>query len=90
MKNRKLLQTLELEAGVAKIYQLKGRDIRELLRMSKDLNNADLAELVAIKSTLFEDKDLTMDILDEMSAADYLAILNAQNANFTVTTNTAI
>ena len=85
MNNRKILLTVDLEeGGVAKVYQLKGRDVRELIRMSKDLTSADLLEMAALKSTLIDDKALTMDILDDLSAVDYFAILKAQDANFIV------
>lgn len=86
---RKLLTELQLEAGKVSVYQLKGRDIRELMRMSKDVSGAELPELAALKSTCIDGKDLTMDMLDDMSASDYLAILKAQEANFTVMTPAA-
>lgn len=89
MRKNKVLESFNTELGEAKVYQLKGRDVREVMRMSKDLSAVELPEIIALRSTTIGDKDLTMDMLDDMTAADYMAILNAQGANFTHTTPSA-
>lgn len=85
MRKNKVLDSFNTDLGEVKIYQLKGRDVREIMRMSKDLSAIELPEMIALRSTTVADKDLTMDMLDDMCAADYMAILNAQSANFTRT-----
>lgn len=90
MRSGKIIQTFDIELGTVKVYQLKGRDVREIMRMSKDLAATELPEMTALRSTTVNDKDLTMDMLDDMSASDYMAILNAQGANFTPTTPAAL
>jgi hypothetical protein len=90
MRGNKILQTFDIELGKVKVYQLKGRDVREIMRMSKDLSTTELPEITALRSTTVNDKELTMDMLDDMSAADYMAVLNAQSANFTPTIPAAI
>lgn len=86
---RTLLQELDLRAGKAKVYRLKGRDVRDFIRMAqkeKDSVLLDVQEAAALKATTLNDKPLTMDVLDELDSDDYMAILQAQAENFTPTT----
>ena len=86
---RTLLQELDLRAGKAKVYRLKGRDVRDFIRMAqkeKDSVLLDVQEAAALKATTLNDKPLTIDMLEELDSDDYMAILQAQAGNFTPTT----
>lgn len=86
---RTLLQELDLRAGKAKIYRLKGRDVRDFIRMAqkeKDSVLLDVQEAAALKATTLNDKPLTIDMLEELDSDDYMAVLQAQAENFTPTT----
>ena len=86
---RTLLQEFDLRAGKAKVYRLKGRDVRDFIRMAqkeKDSVLIDVEEAAALKSTTLNDKPLTIDMLDELDSDDYMAVLQAQAGNFTPTT----
>ena len=86
---RTLLQELDLRAGKAKVYRLKGRDVRDFIRMvqkEKDSVLLDVQEAAALKATTLNDKPLTIDILEELDSDDYMALLQAQAGNFTPTT----
>lgn len=86
---RTLLQELDLRAGKAKVYRLKGRDVRDFIRMAqkeKDSVLLDVQEAAALKATTLDDKPLTMDMLDELDSDDYMTVLQAQAENFTPTT----
>ena len=86
---RTLLQELDLRAGKAKVYRLKGRDVRDFIRMAqkeKDSVLLDVQEAAALKATTLIDKPLTIDMLEELDSDDYMAVLQAQAENFTPTT----
>ena len=86
---RTLLQGLDLRAGKAKVYRLKGRDVRDFIRMAqkeKDSVLLDVQEAAALKATTLNDKPLTIDMLEELDSDDYMAVLQAQAENFTPTT----
>lgn len=86
---RTLLQELDLRAGKAKVYRLKGRDVRDFIRMAqkeKDSILLDVQEAAALKATTLNDKPLTIDMLEELDSDDYMAVLQAQAENFTPTT----
>lgn len=86
---RTLLQELDLRAGKAKVYRLKGRDVRDFIRMAqkeKDSVLLDVQEAAALKATTLNDKPLTIDMLEELDSDDYMALLQAQAENFTPTT----
>lgn len=86
---RTLLQELDLRAGKAKVYRLKGRDVRDFIRMAqkeKDSVLLDVQEAAALKATTLNDKPLTIDMLEELDSDDYMAVLQAQAENFTPTT----
>lgn len=86
---RTLLQELDLRAGKAKVYRLKGRDVRDFIRMAqkeKDSVLLDVQEAAALKATTLNDKPLTIDTLEELDSDDYMAMLQAQAENFTPTT----
>lgn len=86
---RTLLQELDLRAGKAKVYRLKGRDVRDFIRMAqkeKDSVLLDVQEAAALKATTLNDKPLTIDTLEELDSDDYMAVLQAQAENFTPTT----
>lgn len=86
---RILLQELDLRAGKAKVYRLKGRDVRDFIRMAqkeKDSVLLDVQEAAALKATTLNDKPLTIDTLEELDSDDYMAVLQAQAENFTPTT----
>lgn len=86
---RTLLQELDLRAGKAKVYRLKGRDVRDFIRMAqkeKDSVLLDVQEAAALKATTLDDKPLTMDTLDELDSDEYMTLLRAQEGNFTPTT----
>lgn len=86
---RTLLQELDLRAGEAKVYRLKGRDVRDFIRMAqkeKDSVLLDVQEAAALKATTLNDKPLTIDMLEELDSDDYMAVLQAQAENFTPTT----
>lgn len=90
---RTLLQELDLRAGKAKVYRLKGRDVRDFIRMAqkeKDSVLLDVQEAAALKATTLNDKPLTIDMLEELDSDDYMAVLQAQAENFTPTTVPAI
>lgn len=86
---RTLLQELDLRAGKAKVYRLKGKDVRDFIRMAqkeKDSVLLDVQEAAALKATTLNDKPLTIDMLEELDSDDYMAVLQAQAENFTPTT----
>ena len=86
---RTLLQELDLRAGKAKVYRLKGRDVRDFIRMAqkeKDSVLLDVQEAAALKATTLNDKPLTIEMLEELDSDDYMAVLQAQAENFTPTT----
>ena len=86
---RTLLQELDLRAGKAKVYRLKGRDVRDFIRMAqkeKDSVLLDVQEAAALKATTLDDKPLTMDMLDELDSDEYMTLLRAQEGNFTAMT----
>lgn len=86
---RTLLQELDLRAGKAKVYRLKGRDVRDFIRMAqkeKDSVLLDVQEAAALKATTLNDKPLTIDMLEELDSDDYMDVLQAQAENFTPTT----
>lgn len=86
---RTLLQEIDLRAGKAKVYRLKGRDVRDFIRMAqkeKDSVLLDVQEAAALKATTLNDKPLTIDTLEELDSDDYMAVLQAQAENFTPTT----
>lgn len=86
---RTLLQELDLRAGKTKVYRLKGRDVRDFIRMAqkeKDSVLLDVQEAAALKATTLNDKPLTIDTLEELDSDDYMAVLQAQAENFTPTT----
>lgn len=86
---RTLLQEFDLRAGKAKVYRLKGRDVRDFIRMAqkeKDSVLLDVQEAAALKATTLNDKPLTIDMLEELDSDDYMAVLQAQAENFTPTT----
>lgn len=81
------LETLNLTCGTVVIHQLYGIDMRSILSMyGGKASQVDLSEAAALRSTTVNGKPLTMDMLDEMPASDYLEIMGAQVKNFQSTT----
>lgn len=86
MKDAKILKEFEISAGLVKVHQLKGKDLRPILQAVKkggSLDEVEMMELCLLRCVTIDDKPLGMDQLDEMSASDYLALLRAAEVNFT-------
>ena len=84
--DRKLLSELDLSCGHVKIFQLYGRDARDMMRcMSGGGDSTEALEMLATRCCVIGDAVLTLPMLEEMSFEDYLQLLKAIQVNFTPT-----
>lgn len=83
---RKLRSELELPCGHVKIFQLYGRDARDMVRvMSKGGDSTEAMEMLATLCVTVNDASLTLPMLEEMEFEDYLRLIQELQVNFTPT-----
>ena len=81
---RKLISELDLSCGHVKVFQLYGRDARDMMRvMSGGGDSTEALEMLATRCAVVGDAALTLPMLEEMSFEDYLNLIKAIQVNFT-------
>ena len=83
---RVLLSELELHNVHACVYQLYGRDARDMMRcMSGGGDSAEALEMLACRCVTLDGKALDLPTLEELPFDDYLELIKAVQVNFTHT-----
>lgn len=81
---RKLRSELDLSCGHVKIFQLYGRDARDMMRcMSGGGDSTEALEILATRCAVIGGDSISLQTLEEMSFEDYLELMKAIQVNFT-------
>ena len=81
---RKLRSELDLSCGHVKIFQLYGRDARDMMRcMSGGGDSTEALEILATRCAVIGGDSINLQTLEEMPFEDYLELMKAIQVNFT-------
>ena len=84
--NRTLLKEIDLKSGKACVYELYGRDAREMFRIMGAKGSMDeIICLLITRSTTVDGKPVDMEVLDAMPYSDFMALSAVMTENFTNT-----
>ena len=84
--DRKLLKELDLQCGKACIYELYGRDAREMFRIMSAKGGMDeIVCMLLMRSATIDGKAIDLESLDNMPYADFMALSAEMTENFTTT-----